>query len=97
LRAVTLCISPPNIQSVVLPQHLSQSLCALNGLLNYTLCLKRKVLSVSAPTGHTSIMFPENSLFTALDIYVEICEWSPRLSTPCTLPSVSWSAVITQR
>ena len=74
--AVTLCISFPNIQSVVFPQHpgVVHSLCALNGLLNQTLDLNLKVLSVNAPTGQTSIMFPENSLSIAAETHVEICE-----------------------
>src|SRR6187551_3887043 len=80
LRPVTRWISFPNIQTVVLPQHpgVVHSLCALYGLLNQTLDLNLKVLSVKAPTGHTSIMFPENSLVIAFEIQVEILAWSPR-------------------
>jgi hypothetical protein len=33
-----------------------------------------KVLSVNAPTGQTSIIFPENSLSIALEMQVEILE-----------------------
>src|SRR5690606_13272461 len=68
LRAVTRWISFPNIQRVVFPQHLSQFLWALNGLLNHTLDLNLKVLSVNAPTGQTSITFPEKSLSMAWEI-----------------------------
>jgi hypothetical protein len=44
------------------------------GLLNQTLDLNLNVLSVKAPTGHTSIIFPENSLSTAFEIQVDILE-----------------------
>jgi hypothetical protein len=44
------------------------------GLLNQTRDLNRNVLSVNAPTGQTSIIFPENSLSIALEMQVEILE-----------------------
>src|SRR6478672_8680646 len=68
LRPVTRWISSPNIQTVTLPEHVGQSRCASYGLLNQTRDLNLKVLSVKAPTGQTSIMLPENSLSTALEI-----------------------------
>src|SRR5580765_6379659 len=58
LRAVTRNTSSPRIHSLTSPQHLGQSRCASTGLVNQTRFLNRNVLSVSAPTGHTSITFP---------------------------------------
>src|SRR3954467_1273348 len=66
--AVTRKTSSPLFQMVTFPQHLGQSLWAFIGFKNQTLCLKRKVLSVNAPTGQTSIMFPLKSLSIAFEI-----------------------------
>src|SRR5512133_4344351 len=97
LRPVTRSISLCPIHTTTLPEQVVQSRCAFIGLANHTLLLKRKVLSVRAPTGQTSIMFPENSFSTEFLIKVEISETSPRYITPCTLPLVIWLAVSTQR
>src|SRR5690554_2263881 len=61
LRAVTRSTSSPLYQRVTLPLQVGQSRCASTGLVNQTRFLKRNVLSVSAPTGHTSITLPEKS------------------------------------
>ena len=53
------------IHSTALPLHLVQLRCASTGLVNHTRLAKRKVRSVSAPTGHTSMTFPLKSLSIA--------------------------------
>src|SRR5690606_34706847 len=99
LRAVTLNTSSPRIHSLTSPQHLGllHLRCASTGLVNQTRFLKRKVLSVRAPTGHTSITLPIKSLVKALLIQVLIRAWSPRSRIPCSRLSVSWLAANTQR
>src|SRR3954465_7434615 len=67
-RAVTRNTSSPLFHKVTLPQHFSQSLCASIGFKNQTRFLKRKVRSVNAPTGQTSIMLPLKSLSIAFEI-----------------------------
>src|SRR5690606_26304004 len=66
LRPVTRNTSAPLYHNVTLPEHVGQSRCASTGFVNHTRFLNRKVLSVSAPTGHTSMTFPMKSLFKAL-------------------------------
>src|SRR5690606_27873204 len=67
-RAVTRITFSPLFQRVTSPQHLSQSRWAYIGLVNHTRCLNLNVLSVKAPTGHTSIMLPLKSLSIAFSI-----------------------------
>src|SRR5690606_36255001 len=83
-RAVTRNTSSPLYHSVTLPLHVGQSRCASTCLVNHTRFLKRKVLSVNAPTGQTSITLPENSLSIAFSLYVDISAASPRPNMPCT-------------
>src|ERR1043166_921662 len=97
LRPVTRSTSSPLYHNTTLPEHLSQSRCAFHGLANHTRLLNLNVLSVSAPTGQTSITFPEKSLSMLFWMYVEISDTSPRFNTPCTRPSVICSATFTQR
>src|ERR1039458_1221681 len=66
--AVTRRTSSPLYHKRTLPQHLSQVRCASTGFVNHTRLLKRKVLSVSAPTGQTSIIFPLMSLSTTFSM-----------------------------
>src|SRR6185437_16720164 len=89
LRPVTLYISLPWFQTTTLPLHVGHSRWASNGLVNHTRLLNLKLLSVSAPTGHTSIMLPENSLSIEFSIYVLISVTSPRHIMPCTRLGVS--------
>src|SRR5688500_19214211 len=63
--AVTLYTSSPRFQIVTFPEHLGQSRCASIGFRNQTRFLKRKVRSVSAPTGQTSMTLPLKSLYIA--------------------------------
>src|SRR5687767_15998314 len=72
--AVTRNTSSPRCQSVTSPQHLVQSRCAYTGLVNHTRFLKRKVLSVKATTGQTSITLPIKSCLRFLAINVAIWE-----------------------
>src|SRR4051812_41053034 len=87
---VTRNTSSPLYHNLTLPLQLAceQSRCASTGFTFHTRLLKRNVLSVNAPTGHTSIMLPEKSLSTAFSIYVLISDTSPLFNTPCTRPSV---------
>src|SRR5690606_1779420 len=62
LREVTRKTSSPRYQTWALPEQVGQSLCASTGFKHHTRFLNRKVLSVKAPTGQTSITFPMNSL-----------------------------------
>src|SRR5690606_5609471 len=97
LRAVTRQTSSPPYHNCTFPLHVGQSRWASTGFKNHTRFLNRKVLSVKAPTGQTSMMFPMNSLSKAFPKYVEISAWSPRNITPCSRQPVIWSAVFTQR
>src|SRR5436190_12402804 len=72
VRADTRRTSFPFVQRTTLPEHFGQVRCASTGLVNHTRLLNRKVLSVRAPTGHTSIMLPEKSLSIAFSMYVLI-------------------------
>src|SRR5688500_14614926 len=82
LRPVTRNTSSPLTHNLTRPEHLPQLRCASIGFVNHTLCLNLKVLSVSAPTGQTSITFPENSLSITFFMYVDISDASPRCTTP---------------
>src|SRR4030095_5426907 len=64
--AVTRYTSSPRFQMVTFPEHFGQSRWASCGFKNHTRFLNRKVLSVRAPTGQTSITFPMKSLSSAL-------------------------------
>src|SRR5690606_9664072 len=68
LRAVTRNTSSPRVQRVTFPEQVGQSRCASSGFVNQTRFLKRQVVSVSAPTGHTSITLPEKSLSITFSI-----------------------------
>src|SRR5690606_31915956 len=74
LRPVTRSTSSPLYHKVTLPEQVGQSRCASTGFVNHTRFLNRKVLSVSAPTGQTSITFPIKSLSNAFSINVDISE-----------------------
>src|SRR4051812_47043873 len=65
LRAPTRSTSSPFIHRTTLPAHFSQLRCASIGFVYHTRLRKRNVLSVNAPTGHTSIMLPDISFSTA--------------------------------
>src|SRR5688500_19416127 len=65
LRPVTRITSSPLYHKTTLPEHLPQLRCASTGLVYQTLLLNLYVLSVNAPTGHTSIMLPEKSFSIA--------------------------------
>src|SRR5208283_2058980 len=82
LRAVTLTISLPTIHTTVFPLHDGQVRWASMALANHTRLLNRNVLSVSAPTGQTSITLPENSFSMLFLMNVEISETSPLYKTP---------------
>src|ERR1051326_5545877 len=60
--AVTRSTSSPLSHTRALPEQVLHGRCASTGLVNHTRDLKRKVLSVNAPTGQTSITLPEYSL-----------------------------------
>src|ERR1043165_9246623 len=64
-RALTRRTSSPFIHRITFPAHLVQFRCASSGFVNHTRLRKRNVLSVKAPTGHTSIILPDMSLSTA--------------------------------
>src|SRR5690606_32198122 len=89
LRPVTRNTSSPLYHNVTFPEQVGQSRCASTGLENHTRLLKRNVLSVKAPTGHTSITFPIKSLSNAFSIKVDISAWSPRWMIPCSRFSVN--------
>src|SRR5258708_36602359 len=76
LRAVTRNTSSPRYHKVTFPLHFAwlQLRCASTGFRNQTLFLNRKVLSVSAPTGHTSMIFPIKSSSREFWIWVGTLE-----------------------
>src|SRR5690606_38672791 len=67
-RPVTRKTASPLYHKVTFPEQVGQSLYASTGFVNQTRFLKRNVRSVKAPTGQTSIIFPEKSLSTAFEI-----------------------------
>src|SRR3989338_1803572 len=63
----------------------------------HTRILKRKSLSVRAPTGQMSTTLPEYLLSSSLPGYTLISDWSPRLKIPKSWVFVISSPKRTQR